>query len=110
MITLTGYYPVWQQHHIPLLVCMAGPISLLKLTQTDTTKKVYELHPLTQDILIPINKMSDAIDMLDEQLQVCCASTSLEWHESYNISWHGTTFVLTRLCVSPILDLSIRVF
>ena len=46
------------------------PISLLKLTQTKTTKRLYELHHVVQDILLPISKLSEALSMIDEEVKV----------------------------------------
>ena len=46
------------------------PVSLLKLTQTNTTKTLYELHHVVQDILVPVNKMIDTLNMLDKQLRL----------------------------------------
>lgn len=49
---------------------MPPPISLLKLTQTETTKKLYELHHVVQDILLPMDKLSEALSLLDKEVKV----------------------------------------
>ena len=45
-------------------------ISLLKLTQGDTIKEMYEKYQIIQDMLIPFDKLSDALDVFHQELQV----------------------------------------
>lgn len=45
-------------------------VSLLKLTQGETTKKLYEKHQVIQDMLIPLNKLDDALDVFHKELDV----------------------------------------
>ena len=45
-------------------------ISLLKLTQGGTVKKLYEEHHVVQDMMLPINKLSDCIDVFHKEIKV----------------------------------------
>eukprot|EP01027_Heterolobosea_sp_BB2_P023778 GEZU01035778.1.p1 GENE.GEZU01035778.1~~GEZU01035778.1.p1 ORF type:complete len:544 (+),score=207.34 GEZU01035778.1:103-1632(+) len=52
-----------------LLLGWAVPpkISLLKLTETETTKRMYEENHVVQDMLVPINKLSESLDCFDKE-------------------------------------------
>jgi len=41
--------------------------SLLKRTQTEALRKLYELHHMVQDMLVPMSQLSDCLDVFDEQ-------------------------------------------
>lgn len=45
-------------------------VSLLKLTQGETTKKLYEKHQVIQDMLVPLNKLSEALDVFHDTLNL----------------------------------------
>lgn len=49
---------------------MPPKISLLKLTQTDAIKKLYENHHVIQDMLIPIRSLQESIRLFHEELEV----------------------------------------
>ena len=46
---------------------MPPKISLLKLTETKATKKLYELHHVVQDMLVPIKDLEGALDCFDRE-------------------------------------------
>lgn len=46
---------------------MPPKISLLKLTETKATKKLYELHHVVQDMLVPIKDLDGALDCFDKE-------------------------------------------
>jgi hypothetical protein len=50
---------------------MPPKVSLLKLTQTKSIKKLYETQHIIQDMLIPIEKLKDAIVMFNQTVEVC---------------------------------------
>ena len=58
-------------------------LSLLKLTQGGTVKKLYEEHHVVQDMMLPINKLSDCIDVFHNEIKVrlsilfCCRSKTI---------------------------------
>jgi len=45
-------------------------VSLLKLTQTDAIKKLYESSHVIQDMLVPIKALRNSIDIFHNQFQV----------------------------------------
>jgi len=45
-------------------------ISLLKLTQGETIRKLYEQHHVVQDMLVPIKFLRDAIDRFHQDINV----------------------------------------
>lgn len=45
-------------------------ISLLKLTQGETIKKMYEEHQVIQDMLIPLDTLGEALDVFHKELQL----------------------------------------
>jgi hypothetical protein len=45
-------------------------ISLLKLTQGKTIKDMYEKHQIIQDMLVPVEKMSSALAVFHQELNV----------------------------------------
>ncbi|KAI6661935.1 Delta(24)-sterol reductase [Oopsacas minuta] len=45
-------------------------ISLLKLTQTNTTKRLYDEKHVTQDILLPIETLSETLTVFNEEFNV----------------------------------------
>lgn len=45
-------------------------ISLLKLTQGETTKKLYEKYQIIQDMLVPLDKLSEAMEVFEKEIQV----------------------------------------
>ncbi|KAH3867287.1 hypothetical protein DPMN_030413 [Dreissena polymorpha] len=45
-------------------------VSLLKLTQGETTKKLYEKHQVIQDMLIPLGKLDEALDVFHKHLKL----------------------------------------
>lgn len=49
---------------------MPPKVSLLKLTQTKSIKKLYETSHIIQDVLIPIEKLEEAILMFHESVEV----------------------------------------
>lgn len=45
-------------------------ISLLKMTMPKAVKNIYNRHHMIQDLLIPLNNLNKAIDLLDQEVQV----------------------------------------
>ncbi|XP_057662659.1 delta(24)-sterol reductase-like [Diorhabda carinulata] len=45
-------------------------ISLLKLTQTETIKKLYEEHHVIQDMLVPADKLEESLRFFKDKLQL----------------------------------------
>jgi hypothetical protein len=63
-----GNHPVFRY----LFGWMVPPkISLLKLTQGQTIKDMYEKHQIIQDMLVPIETLSAALQCFHKELQVC---------------------------------------
>ncbi|KAG9483030.1 hypothetical protein GDO78_009129 [Eleutherodactylus coqui] len=46
-------------------------ISLLKLTQGETIRKLYEQHHVVQDMLVPMKCLQRAIDVFHKEINVC---------------------------------------
>lgn len=44
--------------------------SLLKLTQTEALRKLYELHHVVQDMLVPIGGLAACIDAFDREVGI----------------------------------------
>jgi delta24-sterol reductase len=44
--------------------------SLLKITQTEALRKLYELHHVVQDLLVPIDSLSESLDVFDREIYV----------------------------------------
>ena len=44
--------------------------SLLKITQTETTRRLYELHHVVQDMLVPIKDTAKSIDLFHGEFEV----------------------------------------
>ena len=49
---------------------MPPKISLMKLTETQTTKRLYELHHVVQDMLVPIDTLAESINVFDREFDV----------------------------------------
>lgn len=49
---------------------MPPKISLLKVTQSETTKKLYEKYQIIQDMLVPVKKLGEALDVFHKELDV----------------------------------------
>ena len=45
-------------------------ISLLKLTQGETIKKMYEEHQVIQDMLIPLDNLGEALEVFHKEIEV----------------------------------------
>jgi delta24-sterol reductase len=45
-------------------------ISLLKLTQTKALRRLYDLHHVVQDMLVPINKLGEALDVFKREFNI----------------------------------------
>ncbi|XP_041358605.1 delta(24)-sterol reductase-like [Gigantopelta aegis] len=62
-----GNHPVFRY----LFGWMVPPkISLLKLTQGDTIKKMYEKYQIIQDMLVPMDQLNTALDVFHRELQI----------------------------------------
>ena len=73
---------------------MPPKISLLKLTQGETIKRMYEEHQMFQDMLVPMKNLGDALSYFHRETQVCSVVSAsqifgrealLPW-----IRWHPT--------------------
>ena len=54
-------------------------VSLLKLTQAQTTKELYERYQLIQDILVPIKDLGESLKTFDEEFKVWgCSCENLD--------------------------------
>lgn len=49
---------------------MPPHIALMKRTQTEALRKLYELHHVVQDMLIPVKHLDEALTVLDEEFLV----------------------------------------
>ena len=49
---------------------MPPKISLLKLTQGETIKRMYEEHQMIQDMLVPMRHLGDALSCFHKETQV----------------------------------------
>lgn len=66
-----GNHPVFRY----LFGWMVPPkISLLKLTQGETIKNMYEKHQIIQDMLVPIDAMPESLTCFHNEIKVCCLS------------------------------------
>mmetsp|Transcript_941 Transcript_941/g.2208 ORF Transcript_941/g.2208 Transcript_941/m.2208 type:complete len:535 (-) Transcript_941:457-2061(-) len=67
-----GNHPLYRA----LLGWFTPSVALLKLTQTPAIKKLYDEQHVIQDMLVPISKMSEALDVFEEHYQIyplwCC--------------------------------------
>ena len=45
-------------------------VSLLKLTQGQTIKELYEKNHFIQDMLVPLNKLDEALDVFHREVEV----------------------------------------
>ena len=61
-------------------------VSLLKLTQGQTIKELYEKNHFIQDMLVPLNKLDDALDVFHKEVEVmpptAKAFVSMERHNA----------------------------
>ena len=65
-------------------------ISLLKLTQGEAVKKMYEKHQVIQDMLIPLDKLGEALDVFHKELQVGqCLSVKAMYRVRKFRQWGG---------------------
>jgi hypothetical protein len=69
-------------------------ISLLKLTQGETLRKLYEQHHVVQDMLVPMKCMSQALHTFQNDIHVSWV-TRRAWS-------HGTQVFSLALCRPPI--------
>ncbi|KAK2702501.1 hypothetical protein QYM36_018891, partial [Artemia franciscana] len=54
-----------------LLGWMVPPkVSLLKLTQTEAVKKLYENNHFIQDMLVPIGKLKESLEVFEREVQI----------------------------------------
>lgn len=44
--------------------------SLLKLTQTEALRKLYELHHVVQDMLVPMGNLSECLSVFDKEVYI----------------------------------------
>ncbi len=44
--------------------------SLLKLTQTEALRKLYELHHVVQDMLVPMSNLGECLSVFDKEVQI----------------------------------------
>jgi Delta24-sterol reductase len=44
--------------------------SLMKLTQTEALRKLYELHHVVQDMLVPMDRLSQCLDVFDKEVAI----------------------------------------
>jgi len=62
-----GNHPVFRY----LLGWMVPPkVSLLKLTQGEAVKKLYENNHFIQDMLVPINRLKDSLQCFEKEVKV----------------------------------------
>jgi len=54
---------------------MPPKISLLKLTQGKTVKAMYEKYHCMQDMLLPLNALTESLKFFDKEFQVQRAAT-----------------------------------
>jgi len=45
-------------------------VSLLKLTQGETVKELYEKNHFIQDMLVPIDKLKDSLQCFEKEVKV----------------------------------------
>jgi len=63
-----GNHPVFRY----LLGWMVPPkVSLLKLTQGEAVKKLYENNHFIQDMLVPISRLKDSLQCFEKEVKVC---------------------------------------
>ena len=80
-------------------------ISLLKLTQGEAVKKMYEKHQVIQDMLIPLDKLGEALDVFHKELQVgqCLSAISMPGVRKLR-QWRVGGAALTRFISSVLVD------
>ncbi|GBG27560.1 Delta24-sterol reductase [Hondaea fermentalgiana] len=61
-----GNHPLYRA----LLGWFTPSVALLKLTQTEAIRKTYEEQHIVQDMLVPISKTSEALDVFDTHYQI----------------------------------------
>lgn len=49
---------------------MPAKVALLKLTQTDTIKQLYDKHHFIDDFIIPISNLKESVEKFHECLNV----------------------------------------
>lgn len=49
---------------------MPPKVSLLKLTQTEATKRLYDNNHMIQDMLVPIETLADSIRLMKEAVNI----------------------------------------
>lgn len=52
-------------------------IALIKLTQTEEIRQLYEKYHVVQDMLVPMGKLGDALSTMDDEFEVCAYTRSL---------------------------------
>jgi delta24-sterol reductase len=63
-------------------------ISLLKLTQTKSIKRMYEANHMIQDMLVPLKSLKDSLDVFHEETQVS-PSPSPSFPNKYTLAITG---------------------
>lgn len=58
-------------------------VSLLKLTQTDAIKNLYENNHVIQDMLVPMCTLKQSIELFHDAFQVWFSQKALLQHTSY---------------------------
>lgn len=61
-------------------------ISLLKLTQGETVRQLYEKHHVIQDMLVPLTSLGDALKCFHQHLKVSLFINYLQLIKSAEIS------------------------
>lgn len=54
---------------------MPAKVALLKLTQTDTIKKLYDKHHFIDDFILPISNLKESVEKFHEHLNVIYKNT-----------------------------------
>lgn len=64
---------------------MPPKISLLKLTQGQTIKAMYEKYQCIQDMLVPLSALSDSLEYFHREFQVQCLATATVHEHLYHV-------------------------
>lgn len=75
---------------------MPPKVSFLKFTQGEAIRNYYHERHVCQDLLVPINKIGDALELNDKDLEVCAALYCMLVYSTEQLALSSAV-----LCVRP---------
>lgn len=64
-------------------------VSLLKLTQGETVKELYENNHFIQDMLVPLSSLKDSLKCFEKEVKVTGFSSNFHYPKLFYPTFHG---------------------